>query len=62
MLNIKKFVRSCTLVTALSAGAAQAQDCGEVSLTEMDWGSAIIVTQVAKFLLEQGYGLSLIHI
>ena len=22
----------------------------------MDWGSAIIVTQVAKFLLEQGYG------
>ena len=24
----------------------------------MDWGSAIIVTQVSKFLLEQGYGCS----
>ena len=40
------------------AGTAQAQDCGEVSITEMDWGSAVIVTQVAKFLLEQGYGCS----
>ena len=29
-----------------------------VSITEMDWGSAVIVTQVAKFLLEQGYGCS----
>ena len=45
-------------VNGLNAGSAQAQDCGEVTITEMDWGSAIIVTQVAKFLLEQGYGCS----
>ncbi|QDY71117.1 ABC transporter substrate-binding protein [Qingshengfaniella alkalisoli] len=36
--------------------AAQAQDCGDVSITEMNWASASIVTTVAKFVLEQGYG------
>ena len=58
MLNIKKVALSCALLIGLNAGSAQAQDCGEVSITEMDWGSAVIVTQVAKFLLEQGYGCS----
>ena len=58
MLNIKKVALSCALLIGLNAGSAQAQDCGEVTITEMDWGSAIIVTQVAKFLLEQGYGCS----
>ena len=58
MLNIKKVALSCALLIGLNAGSAQAKDCGEVTITEMDWGSAIIVTQVAKFLLEQGYGCS----
>ena len=58
MLKIKKLALSCALLIGLGAGSVQAEDCGEVSLTEMDWGSAIIVTQVAKFLLEQGYGCS----
>ena len=58
MLNIKKAALFCALLIGLNAGSAQAQDCGEVTITEMDWGSAIIVTQVAKFLLEQGYGCS----
>ena len=58
MLNIKKVALSCALLIGLNAGSAQAQECGEVTITEMDWGSAIIVTQVAKFLLEQGYGCS----
>lgn len=47
---------SLAFATVLGTSAAQASDCGEISLTEMDWGSAIIVTQVSKFLLEQGYG------
>ncbi|SHJ34845.1 glycine betaine/proline transport system substrate-binding protein [Palleronia salina] len=44
--------------TALTiAGTARAQDsCGEVSITEMDWASAAIVTNVSVFLMEQGYG------
>ncbi len=49
---------AATAATAL-AGTAFAQDaaaCGEVSITEMDWASAAIVTNVAKFLMEQGYG------
>ena len=56
MQNNKKLALSCALATSLVAGTAQAQECGEISITEMDWGSAIIVTQVATFLLEQGYG------
>lgn len=39
----------------LSAGSASAE-CGDVSITEMNWGSAAIVTSVSKFLMEQGYG------
>ncbi len=36
-------------------GAAQAE-CGEVSITEMNWASSQIITEVSKFLMEQGYG------
>lgn len=50
-----------TLILATTAlvgtfGATQgALACGEVSITEMNWASAGIVTGVSKFLLEQGY-------
>ncbi len=36
--------------------AAHAAECGEVSITEMDWASSQVVTAVAAFLMEQGYG------
>lgn len=37
--------------------AVQAQaDCGKVSITEMNWASSQIITEVSKFLMEQGYG------
>ena len=39
----------------MMASAAYA-DCGEVSLTEMNWPSSQIITHVSKFLMEQGYG------
>ncbi len=38
------------------AAPAFADDCGEVTITEMNWASSIVVTNVAKFLMEQGYG------
>lgn len=43
---------------AVSIGAASAAhaECGEISITEMNWASASVVTNVSKFLLEQGYG------
>lgn len=31
-------------------------DCGKVSITEMNWASSAVVTEVSKFLMEQGYG------
>ncbi|MEX3317020.1 ABC transporter substrate-binding protein [Sulfitobacter sp. PS-8MA] len=47
------------LSAAAFAGAAPsiaAADCGEVSITEMTFSSAIITTEIATFLMEQGYG------
>ena len=38
------------------AAHAQSGDCGDVSITEMNWASAQVVTSVAAFLMEQGYG------
>ncbi|MEH6774418.1 MAG: glycine betaine ABC transporter substrate-binding protein, partial [Cereibacter changlensis] len=42
------------------ATPAMAQDgqCGDLSIAQMGWASAEIMTEVAKFLLEQGYGCS----
>ncbi|MGR3803799.1 ABC transporter substrate-binding protein [Marinibacterium profundimaris] len=59
-------MRHCKLLsTALAASvlmplAAQAQDeagqCGDVSIAQMGWAAAEVTTNIAKFLLEQGYG------
>ncbi|ANT62122.1 glycine/betaine ABC transporter substrate-binding protein [Salipiger sp. CCB-MM3] len=57
---MKKYLTTTALtLTALTLStAAQAQDdsCGEVSITEMGWASASVVTNVADFILTQGYG------
>lgn len=47
---------SALLALAAAAPAAAQEDCGRVSVTEMDWASAAIVTEVSAFLLAQGYG------
>ncbi|UWQ21490.1 ABC transporter substrate-binding protein [Jannaschia sp. W003] len=51
---------AATLPLTLGASAALADahagECGEVSITEMNWASSAVVTAVAKFLMEQGYG------
>lgn len=54
-------MRKTLIGAALAASAmpfAATADCGEVSITEMNWGSAQIVTAVAAFIMEQGYGCS----
>lgn len=38
------------------AAPSWAESCGNVTITQMDWASANVVTSVAKFLMEQGYG------
>lgn len=40
----------------LSASNPAYADCGKVSITEMNWASSQIITEVSKFLMEQGYG------
>lgn len=44
---------------AMMAGPANAAahgECGEVTITEMNWASAAVITAVSKFIMEQGYG------
>ncbi|WP_299658105.1 glycine betaine ABC transporter substrate-binding protein [uncultured Tateyamaria sp.] len=41
--------------TILSVNAAHAE-CGDVTITDMDWASSQVVTAVSKFLMEQGLG------
>jgi len=43
---------------ALSFPGTAYADCGKVSITEMNWASSQIITEVSKFLMEQGYGCS----
>lgn len=52
-----KLLAAGTAIALGTAGAAKA-DCGDVSITEMDWASGIIVTAISSFILEQGYGCS----
>ncbi|QIE43003.1 ABC transporter substrate-binding protein [Meridianimarinicoccus aquatilis] len=52
-MNFK--IASAALFAAMSTSAAHAE-CGEVTMTEMNWASSAVVTSVSKFLMEQGYG------
>ncbi len=52
---MKKYLLGTAVAMALPA-AAMAEECGEVSMAEMNWASAQIVVAVSEFLLEQGYG------
>lgn len=54
---MKKIMTGAAFAAAATFGANAAYaDCGEVSITEMDWASSAVVTAVATFLMEQGYG------
>lgn len=53
---MKKFALAAALAVGATAGTSAAADCGEVSITEMDWASSAVVTYISKFLMEQGYG------
>ncbi len=44
-----------SILMAVGANAAFAE-CGDVSITEMDWASGRVTTEVAKFVMEHGYG------
>ncbi len=51
-------ISTAVLFTAIpsTANAAAHSKCGEVTITEMNWASSQFITEVSKFLMEQGYG------
>ena len=57
-LNMRKYtlVTFCALLGIALLPLKTAAACGNVSITEMNWASSQIITEVSKFLLEQGYG------
>lgn len=57
ILSLGLALTGLTAVSTVMPTQVQAQDqCGEVTITQMNWDSAAIVTAVSKFLMEQGYG------
>ncbi|WP_112831445.1 ABC transporter substrate-binding protein [Rhizobium cremeum] len=55
---MKKLLASTILAAGLyaAAGSAQAAECGDVSIAEMNWASAGVAAYVDKMILESGYG------
>lgn len=54
-MKMNKLGAASVLTLTLGATSAMAE-CGEVSITEMDWASSQVVTAVSAFLLQQGLG------
>lgn len=52
---MKKLALACA-IGALAFPAAARADCGTVSVAEMNWASASIISKITEFLMEQGYG------
>ena len=40
----------------LPSATTTSADCGEVTITEMNWASSAVLASVSKFLMESGYG------
>ncbi len=53
-MTMKHMLSAAALAAAVPGLAAA--ECGDVSITEMTFSSAIITTEIASFLMEQGYG------
>jgi len=56
---------AAALVLAATTGAmapAARADCGDVTITRMNWASSEVVTGVATFLMEQGYGCTVTQV
>ncbi len=56
MANYSKLLAGLAAGASFAAASSAHADCGDISITEMNWASSQIITEVSKFLLEQGYG------
>ena len=60
---MKRFVYGAAFAALAVPATAMAQNqCGEVSITEMTFSSAIITTEIASFLMQQGYGCTVTRV
>ena len=55
---MRKLLASTAFAAGLMAfgGAAQAEDCGRVTIANMNWASAEVLAQIDNFILSNGYG------
>ncbi|WP_435138997.1 glycine betaine ABC transporter substrate-binding protein [Pseudopelagicola sp. nBUS_19] len=51
-----KLMKCFAVASLMTSGTAAFAECGDVTITEMDWASSAVVTAVSAFLMEQGYG------
>ena len=50
------FMRGAAVAALMTSASAAHAECGDVTITEMNWASSAVVTAVSSFLLEQGLG------
>jgi len=51
-----KLKTAALLTLSATAFHAQAEECGKVTIADMNWNSATVIANVDKFILEHGYG------
>jgi glycine betaine/proline transport system substrate-binding protein len=56
MKHTFRLLKGAAVAAVMTSASAANADCGTVSITEMNWASSQIITEVSKFLMEQGYG------
>ncbi|SPH27452.1 hypothetical protein ASD8599_03918 [Ascidiaceihabitans donghaensis] len=49
-------LKGAAVAALMTSGSAAYADCGDVTITEMNWASSAVVTAVSAFLMEQGLG------
>ncbi|MCA0044139.1 ABC transporter substrate-binding protein [Celeribacter litoreus] len=55
-MNKTKKIAASVLVLGTVAGGAFADECGDVTIAEMNWSSASLMANVDAIILEEGYG------
>lgn len=56
MNNKKLFAASMLALGTMASGAFAADECGSVTIAEMNWASASLLANVDAIILEEGYG------
>lgn len=56
-MRYRIYIASTCLIFGLAAGQnVLAEDCGEVTIANMNWQSAEVIAEIDKFILSEGYG------